>query len=447
MEYVGSKVSRIAGRGSVPGSVAGVRVLLVAPRAGARREGKGRAPFPPLGLLAVAGATPPEVEVRLVDEAVEPLEYDARWDLVGITSNTAQAPRAYASADAFRGRGVPVVLGGIHPSALPEEALRHADAVVVGEAEGLWPRVLRDLEQGRLQRIYRGDGHPRLEGVRVRRDLLRAGAYLAPQTVQTTRGCPYNCSFCSVTRFFGATFRTRPVEEVVGEVAALPGDLVVFVDDNIVGRPTYARRLFGALRGLGKKWLSQASVNNLRDGELVKLAAASGCRGLFIGFETLSLPGLRSLRKGTNDVRTYAEVIARLHSCGIGVIGAFILGLDEDGPDVFDRVLEFSYRARVDLLQVSILTPFPGTALWQQLEGEGRIFDRDWSKYNGNHVVFWPKRLSPERLQEGFRYVLREAYSLRGIWRRLSGPHRHSLLFGSMNLVFRRGVRNYLARG
>jgi radical SAM superfamily enzyme YgiQ (UPF0313 family) len=424
-----------------------VKILLVAPYVGVPQYGgRKKVPFPPLGLLTVAGLTPPEMDVRLIDEAVEPVDFEGRWDLVGISANTAQAPRAYAIADTFRRRGIPVVLGGIHPTALPEEAARHADAVVVGEAEASWPRLLDDFSRGRLQRYYRPHGYPPLEGVRVRRDLLRPGAYLVPNTVQTTRGCPYNCLFCSVTRFFGATYRTRPVSEVAEEVRQLSGDLVVFVDDNIVGRPAYARQLFTALRGLGKKWLSQASVNHLRDEELVKLAAASGCRGLFIGFETLSLASLRSLRKGANDVRVYAEVIERLHAYGIGVIGAFILGLDEDGPDIFDRVLEFSYRVKVDLLQVSILTPLPGTALWEQMEKEGRIFDREWSKYNGNHVVFWPRRLSPERLQEGFRYILREAYSWRGILRRLTRPHRHSLLFGFMNLIFRRGVRRYLAR-
>ncbi|MGQ9532589.1 MAG: radical SAM protein [Desulfotomaculales bacterium] len=426
---------------------AAMRILLVAPSVlPPRGTGKRRAPFPPLALATVAGLTPPEVEVRIVDEAVEDLDCGGAWDLVGITCNTPQAPRAYAIAAAFRRRGIPVVLGGMHPTALPEEALRHADAVVVGEAEGSWPRLLADLQKGRLQPVYRQEGYPELKWVRARRELYRSGAYLVPSTVQTTRGCPYNCDFCSVTRFFGSTYRARPLQEVVEEVARLPGRLVVFVDDNITARPAYARSLFRALRGLNKRWVGQASVNSLRSEEMVRLAAAGGCRGLFIGFESLSPEGLQGLNKQINDVRTYREVIGRLHHYGIGVIGAFIVGLDQDGPDVFDRILEFSFQAKIDLLQVSILTPLPGTALWARLEREGRIFDRDWSRYTGNHAVYWPRRMTPEQLQEGFRYVLREAYSWRGILGRLVRWGRQSLFFWTANGVFRRGVRNYLRR-
>ncbi|MEW6770977.1 MAG: radical SAM protein [Bacillota bacterium] len=424
-----------------------MKVLLVSPLSGPPAERVSRRGLlPPLGLLTVAGLVPPEVEVRLVDEAVEELQVSGDWDLVGVTATTAQAPRAYQIAGAFRSRGVPVVLGGIHPTALPAEAAEHADAVVIGEAEGLWPKVLDDARAGRLKRFYRHQGFPELKGVRPRRDLLKKDAYIITSTVQVTRGCPYNCAFCSVTRFFGRTYRTRPVEEVVKEVASLKEKTVIFVDDNILGNAKYARQLFSALTGLGKRWLSQASLPQLQDEELLRLAAKSGCRGLFVGFESLSPAELRRIRKLHNDTRRYVDTVRRLHKYGIGVIGAFIVGLDGDDASVFDRIKEFAFRAKVDLLQASIMTPLPGTALFHRLKREGRILDNDWSRYNGNHVVFKPHLLTAEQLQTGFQQLLRDAYSLGGIFRRLLGVHWRWPIFGTLNLIFRHGVQSYLRR-
>lgn len=424
-----------------------MKVLLVSPLSGPPAERVAcKGLLPPLGLLTVAGLTPPEVEVRLVDEAVEKVQVSGDWDLVGITATTAQAPRAYQIAGAFRSCGVPVVLGGIHPTALPMEAAEHADAVVIGEAEGLWPKVLDDARAGRLKRFYRHEGFPELKGVRPRRDLLKKDAYIITSTVQVTRGCPYDCAFCSVTRFFGRTYRTRPVEEVVAEVASLKERTVIFVDDNILGNVRYARQLFSALIGMGKRWLSQASLPQLQDEELLRLAAKSGCRGLFVGFESLSPVELRRIRKLHNDTRRYLDTVQRLHKYGIGVIGAFIVGLDGDDASVFDRIKEFAFRAKVDLLQASIMTPLPGTALFTRLKREGRILDNDWSRYNGNHVVFKPRLLTAEQLQAGFQQLLRDAYSLGGIFRRLLGVHWRWPIFGTLNLIFRHGVQNYLRR-
>ncbi|ACX51486.1 Radical SAM domain protein [Ammonifex degensii KC4] len=426
-----------------------MRLLLVSPLSGPpeeRRRGKGL--LPPLSLLTVAGLTPPEVEIKLVDEAVEELEISAEWDLVGITATTAQAPRAYEIAQAFRALGVPVVLGGIHPTALPEEAAQYADAVVIGEAEGLWPQVIADAKAGRLKRFYRHpEGKfPELKDVRPRRDLLKKDAYVLTSTVQVTRGCPYGCAFCSVTRFFGRTYRTRPIQEVLEEVASLKEKVIIFVDDNIMGLPSYARRLFEALKGLGKHWLSQASLPQLQDETLIKLAAESGCKGLFVGFESLSPEELKRVRKFHNDTRRYVETIKRLHKYGIGVIGSFIVGLDSDDKSVFERIKEFAFRAKLDLLQASILTPLPGTLLYEEMEREGRIVDRDWSKYNGNHVVFRPRLLTVEELQRGFRQLLKETYSWGGILRRLLGIHWRWPIFGTLNLIFRQGVKSYLRR-
>lgn len=423
-----------------------LRVLLISPDPRAAEENrKAKALFPPLGLATVAGITPPDIDVRIIDEAVEDIDYNQQWDIVGITCNTSQAPRAYEIAKKFRMQKVAVVLGGIHPTALPEEASRYADAVVVGEAENNWSRLLSDfINTKKLQPIYKSSSFPDLKGSRPRRDLYKKNAYLFTNTVQTSRGCPHNCTFCSVTKFFGATYRTRPVKEVIEEVEHLPGRVVIFVDDNITGHPAYARELFKSLKGLNKRWLSQASVNQLKDREIVRLAAESGCRGLLIGFESLSLKGLQDIHKRTNDVNIYSSVIKCLHDHGIGVIGAFIVGLDEEGPDVFEKILEFSFKTKIDLLQVSILTPLPGTPLYEQMEKSDRIFDHNWKNYNGNHVVYYPVRLTPEQLYEGFHFLLRSAYSWRGIFKRAFCLKPHSILFWTMNGVFRKGVLKYL---
>jgi len=422
-----------------------VRVLLISPdrkevvEARVRGQRRLKAPFPPLSLLQVAALTPPEVEVSVVDEAVREVDFAASCDLVGITAFTSSAPRAYEIARAFRARGTPVVLGGMHASACPQEALGHCDAVVIGEAEGKWPRLLEDVRRGELQRIYRSEQFPDMHAApAARRDLIRRQDYLVPNTVQATRGCYHDCSFCSVSSFFGRRIRSRPVEAVAEEVCSLPGRVVVFVDDNIMTVPSYARELFQRLIGAGKKWLGQASTAVLQNAELVRLAARSGCQGLFVGLETLSDTALKQVNKGFNVVAKFKETIKRLHDVGIGVIGAFMFGFDGEDEGVFERTAAFADEARIDLPQYSILTPLPGTPLHAQMEAEGRIIDRDWSHYDGGHVVFAPRNTSPEKLQEGLREALRHSYSRVGILRRLVGFSARLPTMVSLNLAFRR---------
>lgn len=393
------------------------RLLLVAP---SHRTGK-VALFPPLALGVVAGITPPDWEVAIVDEAVEPVDLDQAADLVGITAMTPTAPRAYEIADSFRQRGVQVVLGGMHPTALPEEAATHADAVVVGEAEGVWERVLDDAARRRLRGIYRSAGRPALAGLPVpRRDLYRPGTYLCTATVQTSRGCPFACDFCSVTRFFGRTYRWRPVEEIVKEVQALRQRVVFFVDDNIFGAPARARELFRQLIPLKINWVGQSSINIAQNAELLRLAAQSGCRGLFVGLESLAPDNLRQMGKAfLNRVEDYREAIGRIQAHGIGVEGAFIFGLDGDDPGVFRRTVSFARRLGLAAAQFGILTPFPGTPLRERLEREGRIVDNGWSRYTISNVVYRPAGMAPEVLQNGFDWAYRSFYSYASIARRL----------------------------
>jgi radical SAM superfamily enzyme YgiQ (UPF0313 family) len=422
-----------------------VRILLVSPdrreivEARARGAPRMRGAFPPLSLLQVAALTPAEHEVAIVDEAVSDVDFDTSCDLVGVTAFTSSAPRAYDIAREFRARGVPVVIGGLHASARPEEALEHCDAVVIGEAEGKWEHVLADAERGCLKRVYRSEEYPDLAEAPVpRREVLDLRKYLVPNTVQATRGCAHDCSFCSVSAFFGRRIRSRPVEAVVEEVRSLPGRLVVFVDDNVMTMPGYARELFERLVGTGKRWLGQASTPVLENAELVRLAARSGCRGLFLGLETLSGAALETVDKGFNVVSRFKDTIKRLHDAGIGVIGAFMFGFDGEDEGVFERTAEFAEEAHIDVPQYSILTPLPGTRLYRQMEVEGRIVDRDWSHYDGGHVVFAPRGTTPERLEDGLKAALRHSYSRLGILRRLFGfsPRLPTML--SLNLVFRR---------
>jgi len=422
-----------------------MRVLLVSPdrkdvvTARARGERRLKAPFPPLSLLQVAALTPPDFEVRVIDEAVEEVDFGPRYDLVGITAFTSSAPRAYDLARAFQAKGTPVVLGGMHASACPEEALEHCDAVVIGEAEGKWGKLLEHARAGRLQRVYRSDEFPDMASVPTpRRDLIRRENYLVPNTVQATRGCAHNCSFCSVSAFFGHRIRSRPADAVAEEVRSLPGRYVVFVDDNIMTVPSYARQLFERLIGTGKKWLGQASTTVLENAELMRLAARSGCRALFVGLETLSSAALARVNKGFNVVGRFNDIIKRLHDLGIGVVGSFMFGFDGEDEAVFERTARFCDQAHVDLPQYSILTPLPGTPLHAQMEAEGRIIDRDWSHYDGGHVVFAPRGTSPEKLENGLRAALKHSYSRLGILRRLFGVSARLPAMVSLNLAFRR---------
>ncbi len=400
--------------------------------------------FPPLGLMTVAALTPPEHNVTIIDESVEATDLTIEPDLVGITAMTAAAPRAYQLADAFRARGIPVVMGGMHASALPEEALEHVDAVVIGEAEEQWPRLLEDFAAGKMQRIYRNESFPPASSIPpARRDLIDAPRYVARYVMQATRGCPFACSFCTVSTFFGRTLRTRPVDDVIAEASQLEGEPVTLVDDNIMGHPAYARELFARWAEVGKSFWSQASTTMLNSPELITQAAKAGCKALFVGFESISPTQLAKVGKGFNLVEKYEELVKRLHDAGIAVVGSFMFGLDGDDESTFERTAEFAERAQIDVGQFSILTPLPGTRLMRDLEDAGRIIDRDWSHYNGSHVTFKPVGMTVERLEAGFHWIYERCYSWRSIIRRVG--RRVSPLVWTVNAIYNRRVARWLA--
>jgi len=386
--------------------------------------------IPPLGLLNVAAVTPDDVKVILTDENVEVIDFERKKDLVGITVMSSAAPRAYEIADTFRKKGVPVVLGGSHVSALPDEAIQHADSVVIGEAEGCWETLIEDFKRyGKkgLKKFYKNEEKPDLSQVPFPRwDILKEDKYIVKKVLHATRGCPYNCSFCSVTRLFGRKIRRRPVEKIVECIEknvgkSLKDRFFVFLDDNIMGNRKYAKDLFKALIPYGIIWMSQASVNSAYDDELLALAAKSGCKALFVGFETISPEALKEIGKYQNKVDFYIEAIKRFHRNGIFVEGAFIFGFDTDTREVFEETVRFVNRAKLDGVQYTILTPLPGTPFYEKIEKEKRFIDRNWSNYGCGHVVFKPKNMTPEELQAGLHWAYKKTYSLPSIFTRLTG--------------------------
>jgi radical SAM superfamily enzyme YgiQ (UPF0313 family) len=397
--------------------------------------------FPRLSLVSLASLVPSGVDVKIIDETVENIDFDMAVDLVGISVMTYHAPRAYEISSRFRSRGIKVVLGGIHPTALPEEAIRHADSVVIGEAEETWPILLEDFKKGGLKPFYKQERLTSLENLPIQRlDLLKPGAYMTNNCVQNSRGCPHGCDFCSVTNFFGKSYRFRPVKDVIKEVESLPGDYLVFVDDNIAGNKKYARELFSALKPLKKKWGSQCSLTLANDPELLKLAAESGCGAMFVGIETLSQDNLLGVNKGFNRVSSYEELIKRFHDNGIMINAGIIFGFDNDDESVFEKTVCFLEKNRIGLVLFSILTPLPGTGFYKKVEREGRIIDRDWSHYDGRHVVFKPKLMTPDTLEDGFYWSYRQFFSYGSILKRLLPFQKDMFKIFALNLGYRRMV-------
>ena len=415
-----------------------MKVELIVPATEENLKRRKKALIPPIGMAAVAALTPPEVDVSLTDENVTTVNFEKDTDLVGITALTCTAHRAYQIADAFRARGVKVVMGGIHPSVMPEEASGHADAVVVGEAEGVWPEVIEDFRANRLRRIYRQEKRPNLDGLPIpRRDLYAKGAYYFRNTLWATRGCPYSCSFCSVSTIFGRKYRCRPVSEVIEEIGTLDrGKIIGFVDDNIAGNPAFARELFQALIPHKIRWVAQCSVAIASDDELLKLAADSGCIELLIGFESLSQENLAAMGKKINVVGEYKDIIRKVHTYGIAVHGFFIFGLDDDNEDIFERTLHFAQEMRLESAQFAWPVPYPGTVLCESMERAGRIVTKDWSEYEST-LVLEPNKMSREALQQGRDWAWRKFYALPSIWRRLGVIRRHSVILWILNLYYR----------
>ena len=372
--------------------------------------------FPRLNMLHLAALTPKDVEIKIVEEIVEDIDFDENCDLVGITAFTSQAPRAYTIADEFRKRGKTVVMGGIHVSSLPDEGLAHADCVVIGEADYLWEQVVNDFKNTSLKTTYKSEKLHDLKGFPVPRyDLINRKKYRRAVVVQASRGCPHDCDFCSVTKFFGGSYRARPVDEVIRDVKASGVKRIFFADDNIIANRKYAAELFKKLTPLNIRWGGQATITLGHFPDLCKQMSDSGCQHLCVGIESINQASLDTVGKSHNKVSDYYRLIRTMVKNGLSLHFSMIVGLDGDDEAIFPDTLKFVSELKPLRAMLHVPTPYPGTKLAQRLESENRLFHKDWSKYRDGSVVFQPKNFSKERLEELTLSAFKEIYSLKSV--------------------------------
>jgi len=407
-----------------------MKITLLLPRGALYRKGNGvfRRPirYAPLTLTTLASLVPPEIdaEIEIFDEGVEAIPDDIQADLVGITAITGTANRAYSFADKLRCRGITVVMGGVHATLVPHEAMLHADSVVTGFAEESWPRLLRDFMRGRMQRLYTQSANISMENLPIaKRELWKkkVKSFVSIDSLQATRGCTNSCDFCIVPIAWGRRMYLRPVHEVVAELEQIKSRDVLFVDVSPIENKQYAKELYRAMIPLKKRWVSPSTIRIADDPELLDLAAKSGCAGLLIGFESVSQSTLSGMGKGFNYTEKYEEQVKRLHEKGIAIQACFVFGFDTDDKSVFKKTVDIIYKLNLDLPRFTVYTPFPGTPVFNRLKKENRIINENWSFYDAQHIVFQPSLMTQEELQEGLYYAWRESYRIGSIVKRLSG--------------------------
>lgn len=384
--------------------------------------------FPPLGLATLAAYLDAGDSATIVDEHVERLTTDDAPDLVVIQVYITNAFRAYRIADAYRARRVFVALGGLHVTSLPKEAAAHADAIFIGPGEQTFPQFLQDFRARVPQPVYTSTAGRTLDRIPpVRRDLIRRRNYLVPNSIVVTRGCPQHCDFCYKDAFFrgGRSFYTQRVDDALSEIDRLPGRHLYFLDDHLLGDPKFARALFDGMRGMKRLFQGAATVDSVLRGDLIEHASDAGLRSLFVGFETLSPDNLRQSSKRQNLNRDYGAVTSRLHALGIMINGSFVFGMDDDGPDVFARTVDWAIGHGITTATFHVQTPYPGTGLHARLEQQRRIVTRNWDIYDTRHAVYIPARMTPRQLEEGYQSAYRDFYA----WSAIS---RASLAHGSL---------------
>lgn len=369
--------------------------------------------FPPLSLATLAAYLDPDDEVDLQDQHVERLRLDDEPDLVIIQVYITNAYRAYAIADHYRAKGAYVCMGGLHVTSLPEEAAPHADSIFLGPGEHTFPAFLKDFRVGRPRPRYESAVRS-LEGMPpVRRDLIKRDRYLVPNSIVVSRGCPHHCDFCYKDAFFsgGKGFYTQAVDAALAEIDRLPGRHLYFLDDHLLGNVRFATALFEGMKGMDRVWQAAGTVDSVLRGDLLRKAADAGLRSLFVGFETFSPENLKQSNKKQNLQRDYEAAVQRLHDNGVMINGSFVFGLDDDGPDVFARTVEWGVRNAITTSTYHVLTPYPGTRLFSDMEAQGRIVTRDWDRYDTRHVVYRPAKLRPEQLEAGYWWAYSHFYS------------------------------------
>ena len=369
--------------------------------------------FPPLGLATLAAYLSPEDEVDLQDQHVEELSLDDEPDLVLIQVYITNAYRAYRIADHYRRKGAYVLLGGLHVTSLPEEAAAHADTIFIGPGEDTFPRFLEDFRNKCPQKIYTSTIRTLEKLPPVRRDLIKRYKYLVPNSIVVSRGCPHHCDFCYKDAFFegGRSFYTQVVDDALSEIDRLPGKHLYFLDDHLLGNERFASALFEGMKGMGRVFQGAATIDSILRGDLIEKAAAAGLRSVFVGFETFSPQNLKQSNKKQNLERDYVSAVNRLHDLGIMINGSFVFGLDDDDNDVFKRTVDWGVRNGITTSTYHILTPYPGTRLYKEMDLQGRILTRNWDLYDTRNVVYQTTRLSAEELKEGYDWAYRSFYS------------------------------------
>lgn len=397
--------------------------------------------YAPLTLTTLAALVPPEIDLDIViyDETAGEIPKDIQADLIGITAITGTSMRAYAYADYFRKKGIKVVLGGVHPTMLPMEAAEHADSVIVGIGDKSWPLLIRDFINNNMKKFYYQSDDVTLDDRPIpRRELLNPKRYITMNSVEAIRGCPFPCTFCAYPAAFGKKIYKRPIKKIIEEIEQLLGKEVLFPDVNLLADVDYAKKLFREMIPLKKWWFGLTTSSIGADDELIDLFKRSGCKGLLIGFESVSRSAQQFIHKNVNKVEEYDILIKKLHNAGIMINGCFAFGSDEDDKSVFEKTVETVIKLKIDLPRYSILTPFPNTELYRELDAQGRIIERNWAMYDVEHCVFKPKNMAPEELEAGLEWAWRETYKISSITKRILHPGAILWVAAITNMGYRR---------
>lgn len=399
--------------------------------------------FPPLGLATLAGYLAADDEIDLQDEHVESLTLDDEPDLVVIQVYITAAYRAYALADHYRRQGAHVCLGGLHVTSLPDEAAAHADTIFLGPGEDTWPQFLADWRAGQPGKIYRSQVRTLDHLPPIRRDLIKRRLYLVPNSIVVSRGCPHVCDFCYKEAFFqgGKSFYTQTVDAALAEIERLPGRHLYFLDDHLFGNARFAAALFDGMKGMGRLWQAAGTVKSVLQPDLLEKAVACGLRSLFVGFETLNPANLTAQRKYQNLNRDYGAAIRRLHDLGVMINGSFVFGMDDDDTTVFDHTVEWAIGQGIETATFHILTPYPGTALYDRMAAQQRLLHSNWDRYDTRHPVFQPKQMTPAALEEGYWRAYRDFYRWSAIWRGAST--KDSLPAGARHFAYAAGWKKF----
>jgi radical SAM superfamily enzyme YgiQ (UPF0313 family) len=398
-----------------------MKLLLISPRSSDKKSPVGFK-VPQVALQIIAALTPENVKVSMVDEHISDIDFSKNYDLAGISIMTATAKRGYHLAGMFKEKGSKVVFGGIHASVMPQEAINYGDAVVIGEAESSWPNLIEDFKQNSLKKYYQSKEPDLSKAPLPRRDSRIDRSVLGVKWpgFYTTKGCPYDCEFCSVSSVYGRKIRHLPIPLVIKDIENANSKVFLSLDDNVAANPKYAKSLFKEMAHLNIEWGGQSTVTIAKDDELLQLCRKSGCRGLFIGLETISPTSMRKMRKTLKSIKDNEDAIKKIQDTGIIFHPSFVFGFDDDTKAVFDDTLEFLYRNRIASATFNILTPYPGTRLYHRLKQEGRLTSEDWSHYNHCTVTFRPKNMTERELAEGYFSVKKDFYSLSNICRRIT---------------------------